>query len=74
MDLLLIFQLIASAAASASSGASLILWLLSIGGLDWRTFDKKLLIVSQAVIWGLIIIGSIVSYFLAIQQLNLKRG
>ncbi|KAL4934985.1 hypothetical protein BDV06DRAFT_217756 [Aspergillus oleicola] len=57
MDLLLIFQLTASAAASVSSGANLILWLLSIGGLNWRTFDKKLLIVSQAVIWGLLLLA-----------------
>ncbi|KAL4923411.1 uncharacterized protein BDV17DRAFT_244544 [Aspergillus undulatus] len=64
--------LIGQAAASFSSGANLMLWLLSIGGLDWRAFDKKLLIIAQAVIGGLIVIGSVVSCYLAIQQANFK--
>lgn len=71
MDSLAIFQVAASAAASACSGVGLILWLVSMGDLNRRAFDKKLLIIGQAVIGGFITIGSIVSCFLAIQ---LKSG
>ncbi len=74
MNLLLMFQVTASAAASACSGASLILWLLSLGNLKRRMFDKKLLIMGQVIIGGVIIIGSIASCFLTINQANIKNG
>ncbi|KAL2811452.1 hypothetical protein BDW59DRAFT_179171 [Aspergillus cavernicola] len=74
MDLQLIFQLVASAAALTCSGASLTLWLLSIEPLDQRPFGKKLLIIGQAVIGGVIITGLVVSCYLAIQQANFKTG
>lgn len=74
MDLLLILQVTASAAATACCGASLSLWLLSSGNLNQRALDKKLLIISQAVIYGVIIIGSFVSCFLVIQQTKFKSG
>jgi hypothetical protein len=74
MDFLLIFQVVASAAASACSAASLLLWLLSLEGLKRRVFDKKLLIIGQTVIGGVIIIGSIVPYILMIKQVNNKSG
>ncbi|KAL4940067.1 hypothetical protein BDV06DRAFT_197485 [Aspergillus oleicola] len=37
-------------------------------------FDKKLLIMGQAIIGGVIIIGSIASCFLTINQVNIKSG
>lgn len=74
MDSRLIFQLTASAIASICSGASLAFWLLSTEALSQPGLSKKRLILSQAVIGGVIILGSVVSVFLAIRQVYSKNS
>ncbi|KAL4993998.1 hypothetical protein BDV10DRAFT_177702 [Aspergillus recurvatus] len=67
------FQLAASTAASACTGASLALWLLSIGA-NQPAFHSKPVLLSQAVIGGILIIGPITSVVLTIQQTNPKSN
>ncbi|KAL4923031.1 uncharacterized protein BDV17DRAFT_25722 [Aspergillus undulatus] len=74
MDAQEIFQLAASTAASACSGASLAFWLLSIGAPHQPAFHSKPVLLSQAVIGGALIIGSITSIVLTIQQTNPKSN
>ncbi|KAL2840805.1 hypothetical protein BJY01DRAFT_16130 [Aspergillus pseudoustus] len=74
MDAQAIFQLTASTAASVCSGASLAFWLLSAEVWKQPAFHKKPVLLSQAIIGGVIIIGSIVSIVLAIRQANPKSG
>ncbi|KAL2811824.1 hypothetical protein BDW59DRAFT_177057 [Aspergillus cavernicola] len=74
MDSRLIFQLTASAIASVCSGASLALWILSTEALSQPGLTKRRLILSQAVVSGVIILGSVVSVFLTIRQVNSQNN
>ncbi|TQB67760.1 hypothetical protein MPDQ_004812, partial [Monascus purpureus] len=74
MDAQTTFQLTASTAASACSGASLAFWLLSVEARKQPAFHKKPVLLSQAVIGGVIIIGSIVSIVLAIRLASSNSG
>lgn len=74
MDHRLQFQLAVSTAASVFSGASFALWLLSIEAFKQPAFNKKSVILSQAVISGVIILGSIASTFIAIRQASFKNS